>query len=328
MENESLNEASLVVMLEAGKSRALFTGDIGFSTENVLLEKGYNLKADALKVGHHGSKNSSGENFIAAVQPMVSIIGVGKNRYGHPTPRVLETLGLAGSKVYRTDSDGTIKIILDKDKGVFGMRKNLPELIASITEIMTGGYKNQDMVIVSLSELQNEPKSFLLTPYTSCSFQSAGKPSLGETAPIIINEVAWMGSNQSFTHEWIELRNISGDVVNMSGWQIINENEKIHVTFPQQSIFDEQFMILARSAANDTLEPDADLIFSGSIRNSNEGLRLFDNNCRLIDEVSASPSWPAGDNRTKQTMERTNDFGWVNSLTTGGTPGRENADKK
>jgi len=107
------NEASLVIMLEASGSRVLFTGDIGFPAENALLKKGYDLRADVLKVSHHGSPNSSGENFIAAVRPKVSVIGVGQNRYGHPAPRVLEVLRLAGSLVHRTDLDGTVKIILD-----------------------------------------------------------------------------------------------------------------------------------------------------------------------------------------------------------------------
>ena len=114
MEHEGLNEASMVVMMESGKSRALFTGDTGFVAENILLAKKYDLKADILKVGHHGSKYSSGENFIATVQPIVSVVGVGQNRYGHPAPSVLETLQRAGSRVYRTDRDGTVKIILDK----------------------------------------------------------------------------------------------------------------------------------------------------------------------------------------------------------------------
>lgn len=330
MENKNLNEASMVMILKAGKSRALFTGDIGFLAESALRAKGYDLGADVLKVGHHGSKYSSDENFIAAVQPSVSVIGVGQNRYGHPAPRVLETLALAGSKIYRTDRDGTVKIILDKGGGVVSVSTKTAERIASLIELMTSGYEHRGLTTLALSEVQKETSVSRLVPYTRCTFRSENRPS---HTPVIINEVAWMGSAQGFTHEWIELRNVSGGTTDISGWQIINENEKIHITFPQQSIFDpfdklrenKQFIVLARNVANDARKLDADIIFTGAIRNSNEGLRFFDNNCALVDEVLAFPSWPAGDNKTKQTMERRDDLGWTNSTSFGGTPGKENS---
>ena len=91
----------------------MLTGDIGFETENKLLQK-YDLKSDILKVAHHGSRFSSGREFVEQVNPKISIIEVGKNPYGHPHPQVLETLASANSTIYRTDVDGTIKIILDK----------------------------------------------------------------------------------------------------------------------------------------------------------------------------------------------------------------------
>src|SRR3989344_4020749 len=135
LQNKEVNESSLVAMLESEDSKVLFTGDIGFPAENALLRKKYDLAADVLKVGHHGSKNSSSENFIAAVRPTVAIIGVGKNSYGHPTPRVLETLELAGSRTYRTDESGTVKIPLDSD---FQEEPDAPKrgFLAAVASIM------------------------------------------------------------------------------------------------------------------------------------------------------------------------------------------------
>ncbi len=112
--SKTKNEASIVALFEKGESRVLLTGDIGFAAEEALLKKNPDLRTDVLKVAHHGSKNSTGEQFAAAVQPALSVIGVGQNRYGHPDPRVLETLDLAGSRIHRTDTDGTLKILLDK----------------------------------------------------------------------------------------------------------------------------------------------------------------------------------------------------------------------
>ncbi|RJQ34063.1 MBL fold metallo-hydrolase [Candidatus Parcubacteria bacterium] len=316
--NKEVNEASIVLMLKSEDANVLFTGDIGFPAENMLLKKYRDLSADILKVGHHGSKNSSSENFIAAVRPLVSTIGVGKNSYGHPTPRVLDTLDLAGSRVYRTDEDGTIQIPLTDD-AVSAEPPQKKGLLASIGSILTGSYKEASMTTVSLHEVRKAEPEFALTPYKECSFKTEGAP---RHSPVIFNEVAWMGASSGTTHEWLELRNISGKPVNVSGWQVVNENERLHFTFPQASSLDSQFAVLARSAANDALSLGTKFIFTGSLRNTREGLRLFDNDCMLIDEIPLASSWPAGDNKTKQTMERTSDLSWKTSANPGGTPGR------
>ena len=89
-------------------------GDAGIKREKDILEK-YNIEdINFLKVGHHGSKTSSSEEFINEINPKYSIISVGKNnRYGHPNKEVLENL--KESKIYRTDEDGSIEIKLNKN---------------------------------------------------------------------------------------------------------------------------------------------------------------------------------------------------------------------
>ena len=319
LRHKEVNEASLVMMLESENRSVLFTGDIGFPAEQALLDKHYDLKADVLKVAHHGSKYSSSENFLAAVRPLVSVIGVGKNTYGHPTARVLESLELAGARIYRTDENGTVRIPLG-DTVVSQEQANTEHtgLLATAASIFFGDYTKSDITTVSLREAQEGKRESKLVPYTQCSYVSGEKPT---HAPVILSEIAWMGSSSGATHEWIELRNLSSKKVNMSGWQLLNENERLRITFPQQATFDEQFMVLARKAANDALDLNARIIFTGAIRNSGEGLRLFDNNCKLIDEIQVSSVWPAGDNKTKQTMERTGDLSWKTSVNVGGTPG-------
>jgi len=98
----------------------LFTGDIYKESERDLIEKGVNIDSDILKLGHHGSKTSSSEEFLKEVSPEIAIISVGKeNRYGHPHQEVLELLEKYGIKILRTDLDGDIKIISDgKNYGV------------------------------------------------------------------------------------------------------------------------------------------------------------------------------------------------------------------
>jgi len=90
-------------------------GDAGVEVEEDLIDK-YNLKdIDVLKVRHHGSRTSSGKEFINEINPKYSIISVGKNnRYGHPNKEVLENL--ENSKIYRTDQDGSIMFKIKNNK--------------------------------------------------------------------------------------------------------------------------------------------------------------------------------------------------------------------
>ena len=85
----------------------MFMGDASVTTEKEIVNK-YNLiDIDVLIVGNHGSKTSSGKEFINEINPKYSIISVGKkNRYGHPNKEVLNNLN--NSKIYRTDQDGGI----------------------------------------------------------------------------------------------------------------------------------------------------------------------------------------------------------------------------
>ena len=93
----------------------MFMGDASVTTEKEIMNK-YNLPdIDILKVGHHGSRTSSSEEFIDEIKPKYSIISVGKNnRYGHPNKEVLENLKY--SKIYRTDEDGSIMFKIKNNK--------------------------------------------------------------------------------------------------------------------------------------------------------------------------------------------------------------------
>lgn len=111
LKSKELNDTTLVLLSEHGGIRALFTGDIGFKIESQIMKK-YDIGADILKVAHHGSKYSSGNEFLAKVSPDAAVIGVGKNSYGHPTSEAISRLQKAGALIYRTDLDGTIRISL------------------------------------------------------------------------------------------------------------------------------------------------------------------------------------------------------------------------
>lgn len=110
--DKELNDTGLVLALDSKNIKTLFTGDIGSDVENKLLNI-LTSDVDILKVAHHGSKFSSTANFLEAVKPTLAIIEVGKNSYGHPTSETLNRLTIAGAKVYRTDQDGTMKLVID-----------------------------------------------------------------------------------------------------------------------------------------------------------------------------------------------------------------------
>ena len=110
----SENNYSAVLRITYGDTTFLLTGDAERESEAEMLSKGYDLEADVLKVGHHGSDTSSSPEFIAKVKPKYAIISVGKgNSYGHPADATLATLGGFVDGLYRTDENGTVVITSD-----------------------------------------------------------------------------------------------------------------------------------------------------------------------------------------------------------------------
>lgn len=108
------NDTGVVARLDYGRKSFLFTADVSQAVEQALIDAKAPLAADVLKVGHHGSKYSSGESFLAAVSPGLAAISVGaKNTYGHPTPEVLQRLQNFGIPMLRTDQHGDIIFATD-----------------------------------------------------------------------------------------------------------------------------------------------------------------------------------------------------------------------
>jgi competence protein ComEC len=110
------NNDSLVLELRFGEVSMLLTGDIGRDVEEDLLPALDLLPRVVLKVAHHGSGTSTGDEFLKKVKPAVAIIGVGRgNTFGHPVPYVLERLQQVGAEIFRTDLDGEIRVSTDGD---------------------------------------------------------------------------------------------------------------------------------------------------------------------------------------------------------------------
>jgi len=110
----NLNNFSIVLKINFEQNSFLFTGDIEKEIERELIKSNYDLNSDLLKVSHHGSNTSSSYDFLEKVSPKYAVISVGKdNNYGHPSNEVISLLQNIGSKVFRTDQQGTIIAISD-----------------------------------------------------------------------------------------------------------------------------------------------------------------------------------------------------------------------
>ena len=113
-EYEDANNYSIVIKLTYKNKSFMFTGDAEKISEDEMLEKGYNLNADVLKIGHHGSNSSTSDKFLKAVNPNFAVICVGKdNSYNHPKKTVMDRLKRYNIEVYRTDEQGTITLTCD-----------------------------------------------------------------------------------------------------------------------------------------------------------------------------------------------------------------------
>ena len=131
---DDVNENSIVAMLhyrrpDGREFQALFTGDAGEAREAQLLASGVDLRADVLKVGHHGSKYASTVAFVAAVAPGLASISVGRhNTFGHPGASTLSTLTRYRATIYRTDHCGALSLDVDAGTATTMLPCQLPSV--------------------------------------------------------------------------------------------------------------------------------------------------------------------------------------------------------
>src|SRR5665647_3197276 len=204
------NQNSIVLKITDGTVSFLLTGDAGIEAENEIMKAGYNVNADILKVGHHGSRTSSSASFINAVSPAVSVIEVGAgNDYGHPHKETLDRLQKV-SKVYRTDLDGTITITTDGSAYSVSTQKAKPVEGAKSVSSGTGAYSSTD----STTQKTEPAKSMA--------------PSSEESTVYV--------SDLSLKDEWVKVTNKGSSPVSLTGWKIGDDGSKHTYTFPSYTL--------------------------------------------------------------------------------------------
>jgi competence protein ComEC len=130
-----INDYSAVIKITYKNNSFLLVGDASNNSESEMLSNGSSLKADVLKVGHHGSATSSSDSFLSAVNPKYAIISVGAgNSYGHPTAATLGRLSSHNINVYRTDESGTITMtsdgsVIKLDKSASPIKPQAPPVV-------------------------------------------------------------------------------------------------------------------------------------------------------------------------------------------------------
>lgn len=130
-----------------------------------------------------------------------------------------------------------------------------------------------------------------------------------------INEIAWMGSVGDPNGEWIEIFNPTSEAIPLFGWSVRDKDEKFEILLETGEVGARGFTVMRRGTN-----------YAGALSNDGAHLRLIDPDCNTHDEFAFGKGWPAGDNITKQTMERTEDGGaWYTSADIGGTPGAKNS---
>ncbi len=209
------------------------------------------------------------------------------------SPKFLASIEEALSNMFGDNSAGFVEVLDVQDYPRERKQENI-KIISMLGE--------EEVVLVNHPEVYGE----------ECVIDSEGGP---RTGAVIINEVAWMGGLESqdlsYSDEWVELGNISSGSVDISGWQIKDAKGDIDIVFPEgASMAPGSFFLLERSDDNSVPGVIADLIYSGTIANENEVLKLINSNCELVDEVGADASWPAGDSVNRRTMERSENLGW------------------
>lgn len=145
-----------------------------------------------------------------------------------------------------------------------------------------------------------------------------------ENGAILINEIAWMGTLTSSADEWIELKNNGAVDIDLKNWQLVSTQSTFKISL-SGIIKAGDYYLLERTDDNSVPEIKADQIYSGALSNTGENLELKNSNGIIIDSVNAQSSWTAGDNTSKQTMERAGNLSWQNSALPHGTPQKKNS---
>lgn len=212
------NEDSVVLKVTYGEISYLFMGDAGNAAEESMMEAGLDLDADVLKVGHHASRYASSAEFLAAVSPAISVIPVGEgNDYGHPHEEAVERIEATGSRIYRTDLDGTVIVATD----------------GRALTVAAGGAPSATVTARATTSTPAATPAATPTPTSTSS-------------GVYITDL-------DIQDEWITVTNAETTAVNLTGWTITDEGTRNTYTFPLFTLSPGADVTVHSGPGNDTV---------------------------------------------------------------------------
>ncbi len=169
---------------------------------------------------------------------------------------------------------------------------------------------------------------FFLSALSTTKIVVAKEPSL----EVVINEIAWMGTEVAWQRQWIELYNNTNQKISLEGWKIESViTDNIQITLKGE-IGAKSYFLLERTSDETVPDVEADQIYTGNLNNAGEKLLLINPGGAVIDKIDCSLGWFAGDNKLKRTMERIDSLeqgsvpaNWKTSNEKHGTPRAENS---
>ncbi len=169
LDSYDLNNSSLVFVLKYAQQNFLFTGDIEKEVEAELLTENPGLKADIIKVPHHGSNTSNLANWIKALKPEIAVIQVGDNHYGHPAAGIIQLYQENGAQVYRNDLNGNIVVTADGKNYAVKVDKIADNIIAGadISQKSSEAKNKKDLININSADITTLDKLWGVGPATA-----------------------------------------------------------------------------------------------------------------------------------------------------------------
>lgn len=214
------NNYSIVLKMIYGDTSFLFTGDAEADVEHDILESGLDIKADVLKVGHHGSASSTTAAFLKKVSPDYAVISVGTdNKYGHPDPIIINRLNLQDVATMQTNEMGTIVFTSNGTNLTFKTSKEI--------NAQTGAVTGKTETGTNKTVAKNTGKGAVSGETSESGAQSSGP----ETPDVVI-------SSLDKKAEFVEITNRSGKNIDLTGWYIVSVTGNQTFRFPEGFILE------------------------------------------------------------------------------------------
>lgn len=210
------NESSVVMLIRQGDIRYLMTGDIGHSAEATVVARGTPIAANVLKVGHHGSKNSTSSAFLAAVSPAEAMITVGDNSYGHPTEETLAKLAAVGVRIWRTDQLGTIWVNSDGHRWVVNEDLPLDDFVLLYLPLVVA-QRPPDPTPTPTATYTPTPTP---TPTATNLPLPTMTPTPTPTTPAASSDLRITTLSGESTPEYVIVQNFGAGAQDMTGWKL------------------------------------------------------------------------------------------------------------